>query len=540
MDQKERLEDGKLSIDKDARINVVVNTPDSEEDSIDLGRVFHNMKVKRRVYAWVLVLCLVVGLCAPVVLYYMNKPMLIVASAVTLKYDVPMVELADGRLIPLAESEEEDPEIVYVPVTDLTAPDGSPLDLNQITSSYVLSRAMEGLELSQPLTLTALRQNISIERVLTEESRQAQELASKMVEDKNSEAYGQMQAVEMKYDCKFTVRLTNGFGEEDSRVKLVLQDGELSLLLDRILKAYNDYLVQTYADRQMPDDEISVIATEKLDLLESLEKLRTASDDLLEYCESRPDSVRAYRSSRDGRSLNDWMQTLRTQREVSIDYLYSYVYSNSIVKKPEEVKTFYNSRKQLTEQSLKDVSAKIAADEKMREDYEKPQVIVSMQESGGTMTTKQTTDQFNEIVLRLDKNIARQAELKTELADLEQKIAALETVTDASSEETIEQMDGELAKVMDRSRETYASISALMEEIISSPFYTNYAEHTVPQGKAQSFFAANLKNMVIGGVAGAVVACGLWFLAALAPEFRRGRKDDDPKAEGNGKEAARA
>ena len=68
---------------------------------------------------------------------------------------------------------------------------------------------------------------------------------------------------------------------------------------------------------------------------------------------------------------------------------------------------------------------------------------------------------------------------------------------------------------------------------MDSAFYTTYAEHTVPQGRQQNFLAANLKKMIIGALAGAVVACGLWFLAAMAPELRKGRKED-----GDGKEAA--
>ena len=79
MDQNERPE-GRLTLDKDAQINVVVNQPDSE-DTIDLGRVFHNMKLKSRVFAWVLVLCLVVGVSAPLLMYQFSKPMLTVSSA---------------------------------------------------------------------------------------------------------------------------------------------------------------------------------------------------------------------------------------------------------------------------------------------------------------------------------------------------------------------------------------------------------------------------------------------------------------------------
>ena len=50
------------------QIQLVVNHTGEEEDSIDLGNVFHNMKLKKRLFAWVLVLCLTVGVCAPLLL----------------------------------------------------------------------------------------------------------------------------------------------------------------------------------------------------------------------------------------------------------------------------------------------------------------------------------------------------------------------------------------------------------------------------------------------------------------------------------------
>ena len=540
MDQNERREDGKLTIDKDAQINVVVNTPDSGEDTIDLGRVFHNMKVKRRIFAWVLVLCLVVGIAAPLLMYQFNPPVLTVASVVTLRYEIPMARTTvNGRevLVPLAEYEGIDPEIVYVPVSDLTAPDGKELDLSLITSAYVLQNAVSGLDLSQPVTLANLRSNISIERVLTDESRRAQELASKMSDDKNSGAYEQIQSVSMKYDTKFVVRLSNGFGDEDSDIKYDLTDAELRALLDRILSAYNDYLVMTYADMKLPDDEIAVIDTENLDILESLELLRTASDDLLEYCERKPESVRLYRSSRDGRSLEDWMQTIRTGREVSIDYLYSDVYTNMIVRNRETMITSYQYQLRNAQTKLDTVNENIATTKAILEQYKNDEIFVSMQESDSSKSTKTTTDYYNELILQQSKNYGQVAALETQIADLKDKISNLSAgdatrSAAAASSEAVAAAEEELEKTVAASRTVYEGVKAHMQELFSSAFYTDYAEHTVPQGKVQNFLSASLKKMIIGGVVGAVLACGLWFLAALAPEFQRGRKEDD------GKEAA--
>ena len=69
------------------QIQLVLNNT-GEEDSIDLGNVFRNMKQKKRLFAWVLVLCLAVGICAPLLLYQFTKPELTVSSVVTLRYEV--------------------------------------------------------------------------------------------------------------------------------------------------------------------------------------------------------------------------------------------------------------------------------------------------------------------------------------------------------------------------------------------------------------------------------------------------------------------
>ena len=79
-----------------------------------------------------------------------------------------------------------------------------------------------------------------------------------------------------------------------------------------------------------------------------------------------------------------------------------------------------------------------------------------------------------------------------------------------------------------------------MTELFASPLFTTYSEHSAPQGKLPNFLTASWKKMLIGGIAGAVVAFGFWFLAALAPELRHKKDDDDPKADMEGKGAAKA
>lgn len=518
MDRDDRQNDRVLSVDKDTQINVVVNNPDLDDDTIDLGRVFHNVKLKSRIYAWVLLLCMAAGISASLLMYQLTKEPLTVSAVVTLDYDV---------IQPIEDDEVVSPEdILTAPVTDLSAPDGTELDLNQITSSYVLQEALNGLELSHPLTLSNLRSNIHIDRILTEDSRRQQEVAASMIEDKNTQAYTQVQGIELTYDNRFVVSLTNGFGDEDSRVKYELTDAELRLILDRILDAYNRYLVSTYADIKLPDDEISVIDTEGLDILESLDLLRTAVQNLSDYCDDRPDAIKTYRSYRTGRSLNDLMEDLARVKSVNVDYLYSYVYANSIVRDRASMIINYQYQMRTAQTELDVVNENIATTQTILDNYKNDEIFVSMQESDTAKSTQTTTDYYNKLVLQQAKYYERAAELEATIADLKDKITSL-TATSESSDATA--AVEELARATELCHTAYENIRDQMEEITTSVFYTTYAEHSVAQGKTESFISAASKKMLIGAIAGIVIACGLWFLSALAPEFRSKKEESEEK-----------
>jgi len=507
LDRDERRKDEVLSVDRDANINVVVNQPSTEVE-IDLRRVLHNFKLRTRAYAWLMIFCIVAGIAGSLVMHQITEKPYKVSSVVTLKYEVSNPELEDAPEAPAT-----------MPVTDLTAPDESgDLDLNQITGSYVLNNALNSMELSQPVTLSSLRSNISIDRILTEDSRRQQEIAASMVQDKNNNAYNQVMDIQLTYDNRFVVSLTNGFGEENSNKKYYLKNDELKELLDQVLAAYNDYLVITYADTRLPDDEISVIDVENLDLLESLDLLRDATNNLYDYCDNQPPAIKSYRSWRTGRSLNDLMKDLRTATEVNVDYLYSYAYTNSIVKDSKSMITNYQFQLRNARTELDKVNENIATTQTILDNYKNDEIFVSMQESDTAKSTQTTTDYYNAKVLEQSDNYDQAEKLEVKIVDLEDKLESLEA---NSALADTEQASEELTSAIRICQNAYQQINLQMQEIMTSPFYTTYADHSVAQGKDEGFFAKVGKKMAIGGVLGAFIALALWFISALAPEFRR-------------------
>lgn len=535
MENNERRDDDKLSIDKDARIQVVVNGTNEGQNTINLSRVLHTMRLKWRVFAWVLVLCIVIGVCAPLVLYQFTRKPLTVSSVVTLKYEVPNLELTEEELAALGPDEP----LPLIQVKDLTAPDGTELDLNQITSSYVLQKALDGLTLSGPVTPALLRRNIVIDRVLSEESRRQQEVAASMVEDKNTGAYNVVQELELKYENTFVVSLTNGFGEEDEPT-FELTDDELRQVLDNILTAYNDFLVMTYGEIKLPDDEITAIDTQDIDLLESLDQLRRAVDNLYTYCDEKSDTMKSYRSWRTGRSLTDWMETLETVRDVSVEYLYSYVYTNSILKDKQTMITNYQYQLREAQSSLDVVNENINTVQEILEQYKNDEIYVSMQESDAAKSTKTTTDYYNQLILQQAENYAKAEALETTIADLQDKITSLDATakTTETEQENIEEAESELVNAVSASHEVYEAIRDHMAEILEQPMYTTYAEHSTALGKQDNFLKASLKRIILGVVLAVMVGCGLWLLSGLAPEFRHKEEEADKAAEDDGEEAS--
>ena len=529
MDRDERKPNRLPTVDRDTPIQVVVNAANVDDGTIDLGRVLHNFKLRSRIYAWVLLLCLAAGICASLLWYQFTAPPLTVSSLVTLTYDVP------NPLLDPAKNPEYDPSLLLdetipalVPVGDLTAPNGSALDLNQVSSSYVLQKALSGLELSHPVSLTNLRANIRIDKILTGDSLRQQEVISSLIENKNNSAYTEMQNVELTYNNQFIVSLSNGFGDEDSRVKHYLTDSELALVLNRILAAYNQYLVSSYADFRLPGDQISIIDTETLDLPESLELLRTAVNDLYAYCDGKPEAVKSYRSWRTGRSLSDLMEDLDQIRRFNVDYLYSDVSINSIVRDRDAMIDYYQYQLQGSENALSLVQQTTANTQRSLDSYKNDRIYVSTEATGTTKSTESTTDYYNRMVLLQAQNYEEAALLQSDISNLEDQVDSL---TNASPLEDCDARMAELTRAVEMSNSIYGQICAQMEEILASPFYSTYAEHSVAQGKSVSFITGSLKKVAIGAFAGLIIGLGLWFLSALAPEFRRREESGEEAVE---------
>ena len=519
-----------LTIDKDSTINLLVNQSGEDDLTIDLIQVFYNMKEKAGIYVWTILLCMVAGISLALVYYQLTKAPETVYSAVTLTYEVD-------------NEDEEDPEAPdRIMVRDLTAPDSKgELDLNQITSSTVLQEALEGIELSTYVSLNNLQRNISIQRILSDESRRDQEILSSMLENNNEGAYLQMQEMEYSYRNTFVVSLSNGFGEEDSRVKTYLRSGELSLLLERILDAWNRYLVTTYTGLKLPDDAVAAISIEELDIPESVDQIREAINTMYSYSEGQSDEVKAYRSYQTGYTLTDLMERMQLLLNTEVENLSAYVFSNGIAADRARVIDNYRYRLLMAQTELKEINENTAAIRKLLDNYKNDQILVASTSAEGdeTAQTVQTnTAYYNELLVQQVENEQLAAQKRQEVIEYESRISALNNAENVVTQAEIDAVEDELSALLSKSEDLVRQLRSHMSEIFSTDFYNTLADHSVALSDSKGLLSAASGKMIIGLALGLLIGLGLWFMGGLLPELTKGRDDTGRKAEASEKAEA--
>ncbi|MCR5727613.1 MAG: hypothetical protein K6G24_09115, partial [Lachnospiraceae bacterium] len=321
-------------VENNQKVEVVVKR-ESENGTaeLDLVRVFSNMGKKKRVYAWVLIICMLVGLSVPMLMAELKDKTESVSAVITFLYDGAKLE---------------------------QAPDETPLDINYITSSYILQNAINRTCLSENITVSSLERNMGIERLLTENTRQDLEVMEKVINEGKTD-YDAVRDVIYQYDGKYILTLDNGFSSDpEAKNKVFLKGDELSNLLNNVIESYNEYFYETYMDMTLPDNNLDSISIEDHDYIEKLDEMVTMLNSLSEYCHDKDkEDFYEIRSKKDGMSFRDIDDCIRLIKDIDIDYLYAYVFYNGIAKDKKSMMTKYEFQLKNSQRELNVVEGNI-------------------------------------------------------------------------------------------------------------------------------------------------------------------------------------
>ena len=493
-------------IEKNKKVEVVVKRDVAAEGTeLDLVRVFSNMGKKKRVYAWLIIICMLVGFCVP---------------------------LFRAEMAETTESVSAVISFIYPGAKDGLAPDRTKLDVNYIASSYILQNAMNKTHLSESIPVSALERGISIERMLSEETRQNLEVVQKVITE-TSKDYEQVREVDYEYDGKYIITLKNGFSvDPDARKKTYLSGSELAALLNSIIDCYNLYFYDTYLGKQLPENELDSISNKNMDYIERLDSMVSLLNSLSKDCtDTAGEKYLNYRSKIDGLSFSDINDCIRLVKSINVDYLYAYVFYNSISKDKKTMTTKYEYQRKNAERDLGVINGKIASATELILNYKNDTITMAGSDISELQIGSTVTDYYNELIMEQADNYKLKEQLSEKLASLNDKVSGFKSsYTSASQREYVE---NELDSLVSICSKLYKITEDHAEEIINSDSYkSSYMTFIDAQYFGDTFLnASNIKKAIIGMVIGIVIAVAIWGCDALVEEFKRGSAQKEENKE---------
>ena len=476
---------------KDNKVEVFLKRDPVDADAasgeIDLVEVFKNMGKRKKIFLRFVALCLVIGMAVPLLLFQFQR--------------------------------EPDSAAAI-----LTFEDGYGDLVTDVRSSFVLQNALTRSGLADTVSFGAVANSITIERVLSEETRRQFEIIGSM-DDSAKEKYEKLFEIEFRYTNQYVITMKNEFAGNDSDKGFSLPAGQTRELLAAVIDAFRDYLFDIRADRKLPDNVLANFSITSTDYLDALDSVRDALDVIISYCSAKASGYGFFRSAKDGLSFADLRDAATTLRDNTVDYIYSYVYTNAYSKDVGEMLTRYRYRIRTLDSELGEVNANIETGLSRIAEYRNKQTSVIMPDADVTESVISTTDYFNGLILRQVELYEQKAEIEREKNVYEDRIARYGnavTKTSATAE-------AEIASLYDKTAEILESVREHATELFACDYYGYSYFNDIVVAVEGSSLSSSVKNVGIGAAVGVVIGVCVWAVDGLAIEMARGKKKGERK-----------
>lgn len=499
-EEKEALEPKKKtqkqaeSLEGSKKIDLYINNQEDEEKGISIMNVFSTLGKRFKIFGWLILSTLLLGLLVPTLMYTFKTKSEQAVSVLSLD---------------------------YAGCTEGKDPNGVNLDITYLKSSYIVNNALNKVTLSKKLSTAQVQNNIKITGILTDETKQQREILEHLLEEKNNE-YGKLiQQFTLKYRPQFIITIGNVFKNGNSSI--VLPTDELQRLLSAVTEAYNDYFIETYQDRTLPNDYIGAINENTLDYLETLDQVSSSLNYLETYCNSRSELLPNYRTT-DGVSFADLAKTISTLRSTDIDYIYSYVSLNNIYKDKLVLKTYYEMQKRNAELDLVETNSNITTLKASIDNYKNGKVVVNTTDGGAPIEVPHTDAEYNRLVVQLTEMNEHKSTLEENIAVLTDRLDKIDGPEATAEQKAKAQVYVDNA--LDDSRALYSLVYKSSQELFDSSAYKNRYMHTITTTKREKL-SDSLKLFAIGAAAGLAIGLVIWIGDAFIIEFRNVRKANE-------------
>ena len=111
-------------------------------------------------------------------------------------------------------------------------------------------------------------------------------------------------------------------------------------------------------------------------------------------------------------TLTDINNFIKLVKDIEVDYLYAYVYYNSISKDPASMVTKYAYMQRNTQTELDQINNSIRDNADLIAEYKNKSILVSLGEQGANQLSTIVTDYYNELIQTQAEYFEEKADIK--------------------------------------------------------------------------------------------------------------------------------
>lgn len=434
----------KEELQKDStKIYLQVENPEDNGQQIDIVNVVTDMKKKKRLYGYLLVFAVCIGVCLG----------LIVAGV---QYLVGNSSYARAVI-----------SFQYEGIEDGLDPNGAAFDINKIKAPVVIEDALATLGITD-ISAEDIRKNIVIEGVIPED---AVERITVIKEMALEDASNYEKILDVSYfPSQYIIYLY-----KDS----FMSGTDTTAILNAVLESYRTYFMDTYANTEVLTVTSNLIDYKEYDYAESIDMLESQIEIMIDYVAERKEQAADFRSANTGLSFGDIETSLRTVEEIDLANLIFYVENTTLSKDKVRMKEYYEYKIRKCNMKLSELQVQLTTVQNTIDTYAKdPVVIVSSQESTQELTqTNEYYDKLIEQKLSLNKQIAA---TNTELNEAYELLNSMNSSTKQNAQEEYDYADAMLEKVAETLTEWVTLTEDTTEEYYSTTLFSNAYKIAVP------------------------------------------------------------
>ncbi|MCM1135500.1 MAG: hypothetical protein NC400_07980 [Clostridium sp.] len=480
---------------KEPRTVILQVEPGGEKDYdvIDLVSVAGSMGRKRRLYGYLLVVAVCLGMAAAVASLWVQS-LFGGKSCATAVIHFSFDGIDEGR-----------------------DPSGGLFDVAKLKSTVVINDALKELGWEDE-DVEEIRSNLKLEGVIPDSVKQQIAVINTVAEDA-VEYYTTIEDLSY-FPSQYTVTLyrCRGMSGEDTRE-----------LLDAILMSYRKYFMDAYANTEVLGLTTEALDIRAYDYLQAADMIENEIDTIQDYVKAKAAEAPDFRANATGLSFNDLSQAIDAMRRLDLSNFVSFVQANNLTRDAGVQIDYYNYQIKQYNFDIQELQTQLSHVEKTIESYEKnPVIVMSSQES---ITETAQSDEYYNGLLQQKLELNRQiSELNTDLNEAYTMINALNTEEQSSNEEDYAYADSLLDGLVGMAEEWGKLAQQTAEEYFEAELYADAYRISIPaQYSAFGSIGDLAKRMAVFGGAAAAAVVLFWGISGLKEEVLKGngsRRDD--------------